>query len=75
VLYDDYLEWKRLVQGESSKKDKSEEGEDPPKPPPSPPSSPCSSSSSSTSSNPTSARKHSDKHKLDMPLLKLDVKF
>jgi hypothetical protein len=26
VLYDDYLEWKRLFQGESSKKDKSEEG-------------------------------------------------
>jgi hypothetical protein len=39
VLYDDYLEWKRPVQGESSKQDKSEEGEDPPKPPPSPPSS------------------------------------
>jgi hypothetical protein len=73
-LYDD-LEWKRLVQGESSKKDKSEEGEDPPKPPPSPPSSPYSYSYSSTSSNPTSARKHSHKHKPDMPLLKLDVKF
>jgi hypothetical protein len=31
VLYDDYLEQKRLVQGESSKQAKSEEGEDPPK--------------------------------------------
>jgi hypothetical protein len=51
VLYDDYLEQKRPVQGESSKQDKSEEGEDPPKTPPSPPSSPSSSSSSSTSSN------------------------
>jgi hypothetical protein len=40
VLYDDYLEWKRLVQGESSKQAKSEEGDDPPKSPPSPPSSP-----------------------------------
>jgi hypothetical protein len=73
VLYDDYLERKRPVQGEYSKQAKSEEGEDPPKSPPSPPSSP-SSSSSSTSSNST-ARKHSHKHKLDMPLLKLDVKF
>jgi hypothetical protein len=72
VLYDDYLEKKRSVQGESSKKDKSEEGEDPPKTPPSSPSS--SSSSSSTSSNST-ARKHSHKHKLDMSLLKLDVKI
>ena len=34
VLYDDYLERKRPVQGESSKKAKSEEGEDPPKSPP-----------------------------------------
>jgi hypothetical protein len=33
VLYDDYLERKRSVQGESSKQDKSEEGEDPPKTP------------------------------------------
>jgi hypothetical protein len=72
VLYDDYLEQKRLVQGESSKQDKREEGEDPPKTPPSPPSSP--SSSSSKSSNST-ARKHSHKHKPDMPLLKLEVKF
>jgi hypothetical protein len=48
-------------------------GEDPHKTPPSPPSSPYS-SSSNTSSNST-ARKHSHKHKLEMPLLKLDVKF
>jgi hypothetical protein len=74
VLYDDYLEWKRHFQGEYSKKDKSEEGEDPSKNIPSPPSSPSSSSSSSRSSNST-ARKHSHKYKPDMPLLKLDVKF
>jgi hypothetical protein len=74
VLYDDYLERKRLVQGESAKQAKSEEGEDPPKTPPSPPSSP-SSSSSSTSSDTTSSRNHSHKHKLDMPLLKVDIKF
>jgi hypothetical protein len=76
VLYDDYLERKRLVQWEYSKQKKSEEGEDPPNSLPSPPSYPSSSSSSSsTSSNTTSARKHSHKHKPDMPLLKLDVKF
>jgi len=74
VLFDYYLEWKRPIQGEYSKKDKSEEGEDPPSPP-SPPSSPSSSSSSSTSSNTTSTRKKSHKHKHDMPLLKIDVKF
>jgi hypothetical protein len=68
------LEYERPFQGQYSKKDKSEEGEDPPKSPPSPPSSP-SSFSSSTSSNTTSSRKHSHKHNLDMPLLKLDVKF
>jgi hypothetical protein len=73
VLYDDYLERKRPILGESSKV-KSEEGEDPPKTPPSPPSSPSTSSSSSSSSKST-ARKHSHKHKHDMPLLKLDVKF
>ena len=56
-------------QGEYSKKEKHEEGEDPPKPPPSSPS-----SSSSTSSNSTT-RKNSHKHKPDMTLLKLDVKF
>ena len=73
VLYDDYLERKRLILGESSKA-KCEKGEDPPKPPPSPPSSPSTSSSSSTSSKSTT-RKYSHKHKHDMPLLKLDVKF
>ena len=75
VLYDDYLEQKRSFQVKYSKQDKSEEGEDPPKPPPSPPSSPSSSSSSSTRSNPTSSRKHSHKHKPDVSLLKIDVKF
>jgi hypothetical protein len=74
VLYDDYLERKRPVQGEPSKKSKSEEGEDPPKNPPSPPSSPSSSSSSGTSSSSTE-RKHSHKRKIDMSLLKHDVKF
>jgi hypothetical protein len=75
VLYDDYLERKRHVQGEYSKQNKSEEGEKPPKSPPSPPSPPSSSSSLSISLNPTSARKHSHKHKPGMPLLKLDLKF
>jgi hypothetical protein len=73
VLYDDYLDWKRSILGESSKV-KSEEGEDPPQTPPSPPSSPSNYYSSSSSSKST-ARKHSHKHKQDMPLLKLDVKF
>jgi hypothetical protein len=74
VLYEEYLERKRPFQGESSKKDKSEEGGDHPEPPPSPPSSPSSSSYSRTSATST-ARKYSHKHKHDMPLLKLDVKF
>jgi hypothetical protein len=74
VLYEDFLEWKRPFQGESSKQDKSEEEEDAPKNHPSPPSSPSSSSSSSTSSKSTT-RKHCHKNKHDMPLLKLDVKF
>jgi hypothetical protein len=74
ILYEDYLEQKRPFQGEYSKQDKSEEAEDPPKPPPSPPSFPSSSSSSSTSATSTT-RKHSHKHKHDMPLLKIDVKF
>jgi hypothetical protein len=73
VLYDDYLEWKRPILGESSKA-KSEEGEDPPKNTPSPLSSPSTSSSSSKSSKST-ARKHSHKHKHDMTILNIDVKF
>jgi hypothetical protein len=68
------LERKRPFQGESSKHDKSEEGEEPPKTPPSPPSSPSYSSYSSTNSTSTT-RKYSHKHKHDIPLLKLDVKF
>jgi hypothetical protein len=71
VLYDDYLEHKRPFQGEYSKQNKSEEGEDTPK---SPPSYSYYSSSSSISST-SNARKHSHKHKSNMPLLKLDVKF
>jgi hypothetical protein len=73
VLYDDYLERKRPILGESSK-EKSEEREDHPKPLHSLSSSPSTYSSSKTSSKST-ARKHSHKHKHDMPLLKLDVKF
>jgi hypothetical protein len=74
VLYDDYLERKRLVLGESSK-GKSEEGEDPPQIPPSPPYSPPSSPSSSSSSSKSNAKKHVPKHKNEMPLLKLDFKL
>ena len=62
---------KRPVLGESSK-GKSEEEEDHPQIPPSPPSSPPSSSSSSSKSN---GKKNVYKHKSEMPLLKLDVKF
>ena len=67
VLYEDYLERKRPNLGEYSKV-KSEEGEDPPQIPPSPP-------SSSSSSSKSTAKKHVHKHKQEMPLLKLDVKF
>jgi hypothetical protein len=70
VFYEDYLERKRPVLGEPSK-GKSEEEEDHPQIPPSPPSSPPSSSSSSKSNG----KKHVYKHKNEMPLLKLDVKF
>jgi hypothetical protein len=73
VIYEDYLQRKRLILGEYSKV-KNEEGEDPPQIPPSPPSSPSTSSSSSSSSKST-ARKHVHKHKNEIPLLKLDVKF
>jgi hypothetical protein len=69
VLYEDYLERKSPFQEESSKQVKSEEREDPPKSPPSPPS-PSTSCSSSTSSKST-VRKHSHKHKHDMPLQSL----
>jgi hypothetical protein len=74
VLYEDYLEHKRLNLGESSK-GKNEEGEDPPQIPPSPPSSPPSSPSSSSSSSKRTLRKHVHKHKQEIPLLKIDVKF
>jgi hypothetical protein len=74
VFYEDYLEWKRPVLSESSKR-KSEEGEDPPQIPPSPPSSPPSSPSSSSSSSKSNAKKHVHKHKNEISLLKLDVKF
>jgi hypothetical protein len=60
--------------GEYSKV-KSEEGEDLPKTPPSPPSSPSMSSSYSSSSSKSTARKHSHKHKNEIPLLNIDVKF
>jgi hypothetical protein len=74
VLYEDYLERKRPVLGESSK-GKSEEEEDHPQIPPSPPSSPPSSPSSSSSSSKSNAKKNVHKNKNEMPLLKLDVKF
>jgi hypothetical protein len=74
VLYEDYLERKRPVLGESSK-GKSEEEDDHPQIPPSPPSSPPSSPSSSSSSSKSNAKKNVHKNKNEMPLLKLDVKF
>jgi hypothetical protein len=74
VLYEDYLERKRPILGESSKR-KSEEEEDHPQIPPSPPSSPPYSPSSSSSSPKSNAKKHVYKYKNEMPLLKLDVKF
>jgi hypothetical protein len=67
VLYDDYLDRKRPILGESSKV-KSVEGEDPPQTPPSPPSFPSTSSSSSSSSKSTT-RKHS--HNIKMKFLYL----
>jgi hypothetical protein len=60
--------------GESSR-GKSEEEEDHPQIAPSPPSSPPSSPSSSSSSSKSNGKKHVYKHKNEMPLLKLDVKF
>jgi hypothetical protein len=74
VLYEDYLERKRPVLGNSSK-GKSEEEEDQPQIPPSPPSTPPSSPSSSSSSSKSSGKKNVHKNKHEMPLLKLDVKF
>jgi hypothetical protein len=74
VLYEDYLERKRLVLGDSSK-GKSEEEEDHPQIPPSPPSTPPFSPSSSSSSSKSNEKKNVHKNKHEMPLLKLDVKF
>jgi hypothetical protein len=74
VLYEDYLERKRPVLGNSSK-GKSEEEEDQPQIPPSPPSTPPSSPSSSSSSSKSSEKKNVHKNKHEMPLLKLDVKL
>jgi hypothetical protein len=74
VLYEDYLERKRPVLGNSSK-GKSEEEEDQPQIPPSPPSTPPSSLSSPSSSSKSSEKKNMHKNKNEMPLLKLDVKF
>jgi hypothetical protein len=73
VLYEDYLERKIPVLGESSK-GKSEEEEDHPQIPP-PPSTPPSSPSSSSSSSKFNEKKNVHKNKNEMPLLKLDVKF
>jgi hypothetical protein len=74
VLYEDYLERKRPVLGNSSK-GKSEEEEEQPQIPPSPPSTPPSSPSSASSSSKFSKKKNVHKNKNEMPLLKLDVKF
>jgi hypothetical protein len=74
VLYEDYLEWKQPVLGNSSK-GKSEEEKDHPQIPPSPPSTPPSSPSSSSSSSKSNEKKNVHKNKHEMPLLKLDVKF
>jgi hypothetical protein len=74
VLYEDYLERKRPVLGDSSK-GKSEEEEEHPYIPPSPPSTPPSSPSSSSSSSKSSGKKNVHKNKHEMPLLKLDIKF
>ena len=81
VLYDDFLERKKHVLGESFMKGKSEGKGESSKHPPSPPSPPSSPSSSSSTSNASShstthtIQKHTHKHKSGMPLLKLDVKF
>jgi hypothetical protein len=70
VLYEDYLERKRPVLGESSK-GKSEEEEDHPQIPPSTLSSLPSSPSSSSLSSKSNAKKNVHKNKSEMPLLKL----
>jgi hypothetical protein len=74
VLYEDYLERKRPILGDSSK-GKSEEEEDHPQIPHSPLSTPASSPSSSSSSSKSSGKKNVHKNKHEMPLLKLDVKI
>jgi hypothetical protein len=78
VLYDDFLERKKPIIGEIFTKYKSEYKGESSKPPPSPPSSPSSSSSTSNASSHStthSIQKNTHKHKSDMILLKLDVKF
>jgi hypothetical protein len=81
VLYDDFLERKKLVLGEILMKGKSERKGESSKPPPTPPSPPSSPSSSSSTSNAGShsttstIQKQTHKHKSNMTLLKLDVKF
>jgi hypothetical protein len=78
VLHDDFLERKKPVLEEPLRKEKSEEKGEYSKPPPSPPSSPSSSSSTSNASSHSmthTIKKHTHKHKSDMPLLKLDVEF
>ena len=82
VLYEDFLERKKPAFGEILMKGKSEgkgESSKPPPTPPSPPSSPSSSSSSTSnaSSHSTTSiiQKQTHKHKSNMPLLKIYVKF
>ena len=81
VLYDDFLERKKLVLGELFMKGKNEGKGESSKPPPTPPSPPYSPSSLSSTSNASShstthtIKNKTHKHNSDMPLLKLDVKF
>ena len=78
VLYDDFLERKKPILGEPFKKGKSEGKGESSNTPPSPPSSPSSSSSTSnvgSHSTTHTIQNKTHKHKSDMPLLKLDVKF
>jgi hypothetical protein len=81
VLYEYFLERKKPALGEILMKGKSEGKGETSKPPPTPPlspSSPCfSSSTSNASSHSTTStiQKQTHKHKSNMPLLKLYVKF
>jgi hypothetical protein len=80
-LYEDFLERKKPVLGDIFMKGKHEGKGESSRPPPTPPSPPFSPSSSHYTSNASShsttstIKKQTHKHKSNMPLLKLDVKF